>query len=78
MVRAEDSKQRQSYELKPVIVPRVEYGRIETKRAITNVLDVVLNNYKFTSLPELNAVLKLYNVMADRGSENSRILRTTD
>jgi hypothetical protein len=73
LVRAEDSKQKQCYELKPVSIPRVEYGRTETKRAITNVLNVVLNNYKFTSLPELNAVLKLYNVMADRGSENSRI-----
>jgi hypothetical protein len=34
---------------------------------------VVLNNYKFASLPELNAVLKLYNITADRGSESSRI-----
>ncbi|HEX8358463.1 MAG TPA: relaxase/mobilization nuclease domain-containing protein [Segetibacter sp.] len=73
LIRAEDSKQRQVSELQPVSVPRVQYGRTETKRAITNVLNVVLDNYKFTSLAELNAVLKLYNVMADRGSENSRI-----
>jgi hypothetical protein len=73
LVRAEDSKQRQDSELRPVSVPRVEYGRTETKRAITNVLNVVLNNYKFTCLPELNAVLKLYDVIADRGSKNSRI-----
>jgi hypothetical protein len=37
------------------------------------VLDYGLKNYKYSSLPELNAVLKLYNVVADRGSENSRI-----
>src|SRR5207249_4466889 len=36
-------------------------------------LDVVLNKYKYTSLHELNAVLQQYNVMADRGSEKSRI-----
>ena len=36
-------------------------------------LDYVLKNYTYSSLPELNAVLKLYNIVADRGSENSRI-----
>jgi len=75
LVRAEDSKVRQSYEVKPVSVQRVQYGRSETKRAITNVLNSVLTNYKFSSLPELNAVLKQYNVLADRGSENSRIFQ---
>ena len=36
-------------------------------------LNRVLKTYKYTSLPELNAVLKLYNVMADRCSENSMV-----
>ncbi len=74
--KAEDSKQRQAYELKPVNIQKVQFGKAETKRAITNVLNAVINNYKYTSLPELNAVLKQYNVMADRGSENSRIFQT--
>lgn len=52
---------------------KVNYGRIESKKALTNVLNKVLNEYKYSSLPELNAVLKQYNVMADRGSENSKI-----
>ena len=52
---------------------KIQYGKSETKRSITNVLDYVLKNYTYSSLPELNAVLKLYNVVADRGSENSRI-----
>ncbi len=74
--RAEDSKlQQQSYRLKPVNVQKVQYGRSETKRAINNVLDAVLKDYKYTSLPELNAILKQYNVMADRGSENSRVFQ---
>lgn len=30
---------------------------------------------KTTSLPELNAVLNLYNVHADRGSEESRVFK---
>lgn len=50
----------------------MQYGRSDSRRAIANVLDAVLNTYKYTSLPELNAILKQYNVMADRGNESSR------
>jgi hypothetical protein len=67
------NKQRLGYELKPVNVQKVQYGRSETKRAITNVLDYVLPHYKYTSLAELNAVLKQYNIVADTGSKDSRI-----
>jgi len=73
LVKAEDSKRRQNYELKPVAVQKVQYGRSQTKRAITNVLNAVLQTYKYTSIPELNAVLRQYNVTADAGSENSRV-----
>ena len=55
-----------------VSVQKARYGLAETRRSISNVLALVVNQYKFTSLPELNAVLKLYNVVADRGSEESR------
>tara|TARA_R110002020_G_scaffold27610_2_gene89077 strand:- start:728 stop:1906 length:1179 start_codon:yes stop_codon:yes gene_type:complete len=60
---------------KPVAVSRLDYGKSETKWAIGNVLQHVLKNYKFTSLPELNAVLNQYRVVADRGSEESRIFK---
>lgn len=75
LIKAENSKQRQAFQLKPVNVQKVQYGRSETKRAITNVLDVVINTYKYTSLPELNAVLQQYNVIADRGNEKSRVFK---
>jgi hypothetical protein len=72
--RAQDSKvQAHVYKLKPINAQRVQYGKSETKRAIQNVLDKVVNEYKYTSLPALNAVLKLYNVVADPCSEKSRI-----
>jgi hypothetical protein len=58
------------------LAPRISYGKSETKRSIMNVLDEVINQYKFTSLPELNAVLKLYNVSADRGKEQGIIYKT--
>jgi hypothetical protein len=54
---------------------KVEYGKSETRRSITNVLDSVIDRYLYTSLAELNAVLKRYNVMADRGTEDSRTYR---
>lgn len=76
LVVAGDRARQEAFQLKPVDVRKVQYGRSATKRAITNVLATVLEKYKFTSLPELNAVLGLYNVKADRGSINSRIYQS--
>jgi hypothetical protein len=66
-------KQSIKYELKPVDVLRVHYGKSETRRAITTVLNYVLPTYKYASLAELNAVLQQYNIIADRGAEGSHI-----
>lgn len=52
---------------------KIQYGRIESKKAIFNVLNTVLKHYKYSSIAELNAVLKQHNVLADRGNENSKI-----
>jgi hypothetical protein len=60
LVKAE--KQNVPQENKPLNVQRVVYGKSETKRGITNVLNEIVNKYKYTSLAELNAILKLYNV----------------
>jgi hypothetical protein len=62
---------REIQQLKPAMI-KASYGKAETKKAIANVLAGVVGQYKYTSLPELNAVLNQYNVVADRGSENSR------
>jgi hypothetical protein len=75
LIKAEESKQHRTYKLKPVNAQKVHYGKAETKRAISNVLQMVLPHYKYASLPELNAVLRQYNIVADRGDENSRIFR---
>lgn len=45
------------------------YGKSETKRTIDNIVGQVMKHYKFSSLTEFNAVLRQYNVMADRGKE---------
>ncbi len=73
LVRAEDQK-KQPFELKPADFGKVQYGRLPTKRAISAVLAQVLEQYKYTSIAELNAVLSLYNVRVDPGEEGSRLL----
>jgi Cu/Zn superoxide dismutase len=72
LVKAENMKSK-PYELKSAYTQKVQYGKAESRRAIANVLDGVLNTYKYTSLAALNAVLHQYNVLADRGSEGSRV-----
>lgn len=54
---------------------RLVYGQSPTKTGISKVLDHVLDRYHYTSLDELNAVLRLYNVRADRGSETGVMYR---
>jgi hypothetical protein len=73
LIRAESKKQNAKQQLQPVNVLRVNYGKAETKKAIALVLNYVIDTYKYTSVHELNAVLRLYNIVADRGSEDSRV-----
>ncbi|HEY4195339.1 MAG TPA: relaxase/mobilization nuclease domain-containing protein [Mucilaginibacter sp.] len=71
LVKAEEqTKQKPNLKADPTVA---EYGKVETKRAITNILGFVNRTYKFTSIPELNAVLQQYHMMADRGSKDSRM-----
>ena len=72
LVRAENMKSK-PYELKSAYSQKVQYGKADSRRAIANVLNAVLNTYKYTSVAELNAVLQQYNVLADRGKEGSRV-----
>jgi hypothetical protein len=72
LVKAENMKTK-PYELKSAYNQKVQYGKADSRRAIANVLDGVLNSYKYSSVAELNAVLQQYNVLADRGSEGSRV-----
>lgn len=74
LVKAKTQKQ-VAYQLQPVHAQRVQYGKTTTKRAIQNVLINVLDKYKYSSLPELNAILNQYNTHADHGKETSRMYR---
>ena len=52
---------------------RVVYGEPGLKRAMSNVLNTVVDHYAYSSLGELNAILKQYNVEANAGHEGSRL-----
>ncbi|MEJ7912718.1 MAG: relaxase/mobilization nuclease domain-containing protein [Chitinophagaceae bacterium] len=52
---------------------KILYGKTDTKRSISAVLNKVVNRYNYSSLHELNAVLKLYNIATDGGTEGSRM-----
>jgi hypothetical protein len=54
-------------------VGAAKYGKAETKAAIWKIVQSVTRSYKYTSIPELNAVLKQFNVIADRGNEGTRM-----
>jgi hypothetical protein len=71
LVKAEDQGKQQNLISKPL--EEVNYGKSELKRSITNIVTEVVRAYKFTSIPELNAVLNQYNITADRGSKDSRM-----
>lgn len=76
LVQAESKKQEQELlKLKPVNALRINTGKRATKATITNILSVVIPQYKYSSLAELNAVLKLYNVMADRCGEDTEVYK---
>jgi hypothetical protein len=68
-----EAQKKQNSQLNQVSVSKALYGKSQTKMAIQNVLEAVLNQYRYTSLPELNAVLKQYNVIAERGNDDSRV-----
>ncbi len=70
LIRADD-KNREKTQVARRKIP--EYGKSETKQAITNVLNDVLKHYNFNSLASLNAILKTSNMIAHQGKQGGRI-----
>jgi hypothetical protein len=75
LVKAQRQQQLMKSGIKPVDAEKAIYGKTETKRSISNVAGAVFSQYKFASLPEFNAALKQFNVIADRGKEEGRIYK---
>lgn len=75
LVKAEGKELKEALAVKPVNIEKAAYGKTPTKRAITNVVTAVVRDYKYTSLAELNAVFRQFNVIADRGKEGSEMFQ---
>lgn len=67
ITKAESKKISDDYYLKPITLEKLTYGQAETKEAISNTVREVVRSYKYTSLAELNAALRQFNVVADPG-----------
>jgi len=73
LIKASDHSLRDAKKMIPVNVTKALYGKSETRRTIANILSFVVGQFKFSSIHELNAVLRQYNIMADPGKAGTRI-----
>lgn len=73
LIEAEKQKLTAEQTLSPINTGKLTYGKGETKKEIQDRLAVLLEQYKYCSLTELNTLLRLYNIYADPGTKESRI-----
>ncbi len=65
LVHAETRGKLQIKKLYPIPLEKAVYGKAETKSTVSNIIREVTRTYKYTSLPELNAVFQFYNILAE-------------
>lgn len=73
LVKAQGRNKSQSHLVDAKDVKQAVYGKLETKRTISNAVRFITRSYRYTSIHELNALLKRYNVVADTGKEGSQM-----
>jgi hypothetical protein len=71
LVQASGKQATKDVLLDPRMLQKASYGKSETKKTISKIVGTITRSYKYTSIPELNAVLQQYNVTADRGKEGT-------
>jgi hypothetical protein len=71
LVQAKGRQNSNTFNIKPANIEKAIYGKTPTKRVITNIVNAVISTYKFVSLAEFNAIIKQFNIIADRGGENT-------
>jgi len=71
LVRANEKDVAKDVLLDPRMLEKASYGKSETKKTISKIVRTITRSYKYTSIPELNAVLQQYNVTTDRGKEGT-------
>jgi hypothetical protein len=75
LIKAKGKQYKPEPAIKPVNLEKALYGKTPTKRAISNTVNAVIGSYKYTSIAELNAILKQFNVIADRGAEDTSMFQ---
>lgn len=60
-------------EIQPGKLKKPIYGKVETKAAISHIVRGVVDEYKYTSFSELNAILEGLNTTAYRGEVGSKM-----
>lgn len=73
LVKADTKKKTEAQIVHPIDVDKAIYGKSLTRKSISNIVRMVTRSYKYTSLHELNAVLRRFNVTTDRGTEQSQM-----
>jgi hypothetical protein len=76
LIKSQKQNKDNELNLSPIVMGKIRYGKIESTKAITQVLDFILKHYSYTGLGELNAILGQYNLLADRGKENSKTFQS--
>ena len=71
LIKAKGRNSSEAISIAPALIEIADYGKMPTKKAIYRVVAEVMRSYKFTSFAEYNAVLKQFNVIADRGKEDT-------
>ena len=72
LIKAKGEQKKEGFYFPSLPVKRIHYGKMESKKAITQVLNYILKQYNYTNFSELNAILSQYNVVAERCGENSK------
>lgn len=75
LVKAEGRQNSNALGIKAADIEKAVYGKTPTKRAITNIVNAVIRDYKFTSLAEFNAILRQFNITGDRGREDTAMFQ---
>ena len=68
-------KQRQQFGPYRDWTPRITYGEQSLARSMSDILEHVTEKFAYTSLEELNIILRLYNMEADGGKEGTKLHR---
>jgi len=72
LIKAKGRRNKDELRESPGRLKKINYGVVETYRSVSEVVQAVTSQYVFTTIGELNAILKQYNVFAETGKKGSK------